>query len=109
MLEFAVNPISRSGNTIARNLLEYGLKRFGRSSAQTAKKGALNALGRGITSDAGKFAGRFIGDTVAAAGMTATTSLPRVMSGAVERMNDNYTYDVDEMGNLLLKEMEMSE
>lgn len=103
MLEFAVNPISRSGNTIARNLLEYGLKRFGRSSAQTAKKGALNALGRGITSDAGKFAGRFIGDTVAAAGMTATTSLPRVMSGAVERMNDNYTYDVDENGELAVK------
>lgn len=103
MLEFAVNPISRSGNTIARNLLEYGLKRFGRSSAQTAKKGALNALGRGITSDAGKFAGRFIGDTAAAAGMTATTSLPRVMSGAVERMNDNYTYDVDENGELAVK------
>lgn len=103
MLEFAVNPISRSGNTIARNLLEYGLKRFGRSSAQTAKKGALNALGRGITSDAGKFAGRFIEDTAAAAGMTATTSLPRVMSGAVERMNDNYTYDVDENGELAVK------
>lgn len=103
MLEFAVNPISRSGNTIARNLLEYGLKRFGRSSAQTAKKGALNALGRGITSDAGKFAGRFVGDTAAAAGMTVTTSLPRVMSGAVERMNDNYTYDVDENGELAVK------
>lgn len=103
MLEFAVNPISRSGNTIARNLLEYGLKRFGRSSAQTAKKGALNTLGRGITSDAGKFAGRFVGDTAAAAGMTATTSLPRVMSGAVERMNDNYTYDVDENGELAVK------
>ena len=70
MLEFAVNPVSSSGNALAKGLLKHGLKRFGRV----------------ITSNAAKVAGRLVGDAVAAAGMTATSSIGRVASGTNERM-----------------------
>lgn len=84
MLEFAINPISSSGNTLAKGLLKYGLKRFGKAA----------------TTNAAKVTGRLVGDATAAAGMTATSSAPRVMSNAVERLNDNYSYSVDDDGEL---------
>lgn len=86
MLEFAVNPISSSGNALAKGLLKHGLKRFGRASAEAAGRGALNTFGRAATSNAAKVAGRLVGDAAAAAGMTATTSIGRVASGTNERM-----------------------
>lgn len=70
MLEFAINPVSSSGNALAKGLLKHGLKRFGRAA----------------TSNAAKVAGRLIGDAAAAAGMTATSSIGRVASGTNERM-----------------------
>lgn len=70
MLEFAVNPVSSSGNALAKGLLKHGLKRFGRVA----------------TSNAAKVAGRLVGDAAAAAGMTATSSIGRVASGTNERM-----------------------
>ena len=70
MLEFAVNPISSSGNAFAKGLLKYGLKRFGRAA----------------TSNVAKVVGRLAGDAVAATGMTATSSIGRVASGTNERM-----------------------
>ncbi len=70
MLEFAVNPVSSSGNALAKGLLKHGLKRFGRVA----------------TSNAAKVAGRLVGDAVAAAGMTATSSIGRIASGTNERM-----------------------
>lgn len=87
MLEFVANPISSSGNAIAKGLLKYGLKKLG-SAATT--KGA-------------KIAGRLIGDATAAAGMTATTSAPRVAAGAIDRLSDNYIYGLDEEGNMNVK------
>lgn len=70
MLEFAVNPVSSSGNALAKGLLKHGLKRFGRVA----------------TSNAAKVAGRLVGDAVAAARMTATSSIGRIASGTNERM-----------------------
>ncbi len=70
MLEFAINPVSSSGNALAKGLLKHGLKRFGRAA----------------TSNAAKVAGRLVGDAAAAAGMTATSSIGRVASGTNERM-----------------------
>lgn len=70
MLEFAVNPISSTGNALAKGLLKHGLKRFGSVA----------------TSKVAKVAGRLAGDAVAAAGMTATTGLGRVAAGVNERM-----------------------
>lgn len=70
MLEFAANPVSSSGNALAKGLLKHGLKRFGRAA----------------TSNAAKVAGRMVGDAAAAAGMTATSSIGRVASGTNERM-----------------------
>lgn len=84
MLEFAINPISSSGNTLAKGLLKYGLKRFGKAA----------------TTKAAKVSGRLVGDAAAAAGMTATSSAPRVMANTVERLNDNYSYSVDDDGEL---------
>ena len=79
MLEFVANPISASSNAIAKSLLKFGLRRFGR---------------------AGSFAARVAGSTGAALGMTATSGLPRVASGAMERLNQNYDYYLDENGDL---------
>lgn len=70
MLEFAINPVSSSGNALAKGLLKHGLKRFGRAA----------------TSNAAKVAGRLVGDAAAAAGITATSSIGRVASGTNERM-----------------------
>lgn len=70
MLEFAINPVSSSGNALAKGLLKHGLKRFGRAA----------------TCNAAKVVGRLVGDAAAAAGMTATSSIGRVASGTNERM-----------------------
>lgn len=86
MLEFIANPIASSGNVIAKKLLTYGLKKFGKAA----------------TSKAAKVAGRLTGDIVAATGMTATTSLPHVAADTAGRLADNYTYDVDDNGELVV-------
>lgn len=106
MLEFIANPISGSGNAIAKGLLKFGLKKFGRASAQAAGKGALNAFGRGITSNAGKFAGRLVGDATAALGMEGTTGLGRVAAGTLNRLNENYKYGFDKNGNLQVEKVD---
>lgn len=85
MLEFIANPISSSGSAIAKSLLKFGTKRFG---------GA--AVNKGVS----KFAARLLGDSAAAAGMLATTGIPRVVSGTLERLGNNYDYKLDEEGNL---------
>lgn len=79
MLEFVANPISASSNAIAKSLLKFGLRRFGR---------------------AGSLAARVAGSTGAALGMTATSGLPRVAAGTMERLNQNYDYYLDENGDL---------
>lgn len=82
MLEFAVNPVSSSGNALAKGLLKHGLKRFGRVA----------------TSNAAKVAGRLVGDAAAAAGMTATSSIGRVASGTNERMIGDVQATVEDGG-----------
>lgn len=79
MLEFIANPISGSSNAIAKSLLKFGLRRFGRF---------------------GSFAARVAGSTGAALGMTGTTGVPRVASGTMDRLNQNYDYYLDENGDL---------
>lgn len=87
MLEFLVNPISGSGNTIAKGLLKYGLKRFG-SAAST--KGA-------------RIAGRMIGDSAAALGMEGTTGIGRVAAGTLHRLNQNYETSFNDDGEVEVK------
>ena len=85
MLEFAINPISASGSTLAKGLLNYGLKRFGKKAANKAME----------------IAARLTGDAVAAAGMTATTGLGRVGAGAIDRQIGNVKFDFDDKGKLV--------
>lgn len=106
MMEFIANPISGSGNAIAKGLLKFGLKKFGKASAQTAGKGTLNAFGRSIKSNAGKFAGRLVGDAAAALGMEGTTGLGRVAAGTLDRLNENFKYGFDENGNLQVEKVD---
>lgn len=84
MLEFIANPISGSGNAMAKGLLKYGLKKFG-SVATT--KGA-------------KIAGRLIGDSAAALGMEGTTGIGRVAAGTLDRMNQNYETKFNDDGEV---------
>lgn len=77
MLEMAINPISASGNTTAKILLKYGLKKMGKQ------------IGKNI--------GKTIG---AAAGMTATTGLPSVIGGGYDRMNGQVQFGLDNKGQL---------
>ena len=84
MLEFLVNPVSASGNAMAKRLLTYGLKRFGSA----------------VNSKAIKVGTRLATDALAAGGVTATTGMGHVLSGGVERLNRNYEYGLDEEGNL---------
>lgn len=84
MLEFLVNPVSASGNAMAKRLLTYGLKRFGSA----------------VNSKAIKAGTRLATDALASGGVTATTGMGHVLSGGVERLNRNYEYGLDEEGNL---------
>lgn len=78
MLEMLVNPISGAGNAMAKGLLKYGLKRFGRIA----------------TSKAAKVAGRLAGDALAATGMAATTGAGHVMAGAEQRMTGDINPEI---------------
>lgn len=81
MLEMAINPISASGKTTAKALLNYGLKKFAKNKA--AKVGA-----------------RLAGDALAATGMAATTGFGDVLEGATDRLAQNYNYQLDDEGRL---------
>lgn len=78
MLEFAVNPVSASGSSIAKSILKYGMKKFGKSA---------------VKNNAAKFAARLIGDATAAASMTGTSSAARVAAGTIERMGGDIQLD----------------
>lgn len=78
MLEFAINPVSASGSSIAKSILRYGMKKFGK---EVAKKGVS------------KFAARLAGDALAAAGMSSTTGAARVAGGAIERQTGDIQLD----------------
>lgn len=81
MLEMAINPISTSGKTTAKALLNYGLKKFAKNKA--AKVGA-----------------RLAGDALAATGMAATTGFGDVLEGTTDRLAQNYNYQLDDEGRL---------
>lgn len=81
MLEMAINPISASGKTTAKALLNYGLKKFAKNKA--AKVGA-----------------RLAGDALAATGMAATTGFGDVLEGTTDRLAQNYNYQLDDEGRL---------
>lgn len=85
MLEFVANPISGSGNALAKGILKYGLKKYG---IKLAKNKALRA--------AEKFGTRLLSEGAVGLGMAGTTSLPRVTSDAYNRLNQ--TYDITESG-----------
>ena len=78
MLEFAINPVSASGSGIAKSILKYGMKKFGKSA---------------VKNNAAKFAARLTGDAAAAAAMTGTSSAARVAAGTIERMGGDIQLD----------------
>lgn len=83
MLEFLVNPISASGNAMAKKLLSYGLKRAGKANASKSVKAVT----------------RLATDATSALGMTATTGIPSVLSETVNKLNNDYEYTIDDNGN----------
>lgn len=89
MLEFALNPVSGSGNAIAKGILKYGAKRFG-----------LKALESSAVKNGLKVGSRLVGDALAASAMTATTGLGHVASGAQERMLGDVQFDFNEDGKI---------
>lgn len=86
MLEFAVNPVSASGEGLAKGILKYGMKKF--ANKELMRKGVSKA------------GARLLGDAAAAVGMEATTGLPRVISGAQERMFGNINFEIGNDGKL---------
>lgn len=93
MLEFAINPVSGSGNAIATGILKNGLKRFGTGVGKQGLKNALVTGGK-------KMAARLAGDAAAATAMTGTTGLGRVAAGTVERMTGDIQFDFNEDGKI---------
>ena len=83
MLDIITNPISASGNAIAKGLLKYGMKRFG-----------AKAVNRAVP----RFLGRVAGESIAAAGMTSTTGLPRVLGETMDRLNANFNVTIGDDG-----------
>lgn len=89
MLQFALNPVSGAGKGIAKTILQHGIKRFG---LNTAKRTAAGRALRG--------AARVAGDAMAAAGLTATTSLGNVAEDAERRMTGDVKFAEDDKGNI---------
>lgn len=90
MLEFVANPISASGSSIAKSLLRFGIKKFGKNAMKKA---------------ASKAGARLIGDAAAAAGMTLTTGQARVAGGSMDRLAQNYNYGFDDNGDLKVEKV----
>ena len=88
ILEFVVNPVSASGSSIAKGILKYGMKRFGKA----AVKNSLSKTGA-----------RLIGDAAAAAAMTGTSGIARVGAGTIERKTGDILYDIDDKGEIHYK------
>ena len=80
MFEFVVNPISASGSTLAKGLLKYAGKAFGKD---VSKRASI------------RMGTRFLGDLGAATGMTLTTGAAGTLADAKQRMIDNYDYSKD--------------
>lgn len=93
MLEFALNPVSGSGNAIAKGILKYGIKKFGTGVGKHGVKNALITGGK-------KMAARLAGDAMAATAMTATTGVGRVEAGTQERMLGDLKFNFDEVGKI---------
>ena len=80
MIEMAINPISSFGKASAKQLLNYGVKKF--------LGNAVKGLGKGIA---------------AGTGMAATTGAGRVLEGTTDRLARNYNYGVDLDGKLYVE------
>ena len=89
MLQFAVNPLSGVGKSLAKTIFNHGVKRFG---LDTAKRTVANTALRG--------AARVAGDAVAAAGVTATTGAGNVAEDAARRMAGDVQFSQDGQGNV---------
>lgn len=84
MLEFALNPLSGTGSSIAKTAISYAAKKFG-------TKGMQNFL---------KYGARVAGDVAGATGMSLTTGLPGVAADAMRRHTGDAKFDFDESGNV---------
>ena len=100
MLEFVINPISASGSTLAKGLLNYAGKKMIKNFAK--KKGlnyAHKKLLLKLTNKAASYHNnrtrQFLGDLGAAAGMTLTTGAAGTLADTKQRMIDNYDYSKD--------------
>ena len=82
MIEMAINPASKLGETAASKLTRYALKKF-------AGKASKKLLARTM-----KVGGRIAGDIAGANLMTATTSMPGVMNDTMERMQGTTKYGI---------------
>jgi hypothetical protein len=81
MLEMTVNPLSGAGKSMAKSLVKYGIRRFG--------KDALGSAGGRIA----RVATRLAGDVTGAAGMAATTGGAGVIANAEHRMTGNIKHE----------------
>jgi hypothetical protein len=86
MLEFLINPVSASGKTLAKRILTWGLK---------------NNI-KGMSTKGAKMAARFLGDAIAAGGVTLSSGAGMVGEGTVERLNRNFKFSNDDNGNLVV-------
>lgn len=90
MIDMALNPLSKSGNTIAKGLAKYAQKHLGKYlekivmklGRSSAGKIATKILGSGVTKKAVKAAARAAGDIVAAGGMSATSGVGHSLANA---------------------------
>lgn len=122
MLEFMLNPLSRTGMSAQAMLTRYALKRFGRKATMelgedAAKKilygdirqltksvfdkglskGARGLAAKTLVSKAGA---RIAGDITGAAGMTATTGQGRVVADMLNRATGQVKFGVDTDGRV---------
>lgn len=86
MAEMILNPLSGTGNALA--------KRFGKA---VAKRYAGKATRR-LAVKAAKAGGQFVGDILGAAGMTATSGQLRVLSDAINRSRGEIQFQVSDGG-----------
>lgn len=90
MIEFALNPIARTGNTVAKKFARYALDRFG-------KEAAKKNVGKYV---AGKALAQVATDALKAGAITATTGAGRTAADALQRMQGDIYYQPNEEGKV---------
>ena len=89
ILEFALNPLSTTGSSVASKLARYAVKRYGLKVAKSVGQKAL------------RVGARAVGDTVGSLGMTLTTGAMHTAADTIDRTTGDVHFGLDDNNRIV--------